>query len=361
MRLVAVRRTRVRPWMRAGAPVGASLRMVAVGGLFFAALGKDPFAGYHAFFVAPVSSVDGLSELALKASPLILIALGLAPGFRSGVWNIGAEGQLILGAIAASAVAIAFEDASGPFVLPLMLTCAAAAGAAWAGIAAWLKVRWNTNEILVTLMLVYVATNLLNFMIYGPMKDPRGMGFPQSILFGDAAVFAPIDARFRLNWSILITLAAVPLLWVFLQRSFAGYQLAVGGLAPHAARYAGFSTRRAIWTSLLVGGALAGLAGAIEVAGPLGQLTKDVSRNYGFAAIIVAFLGRLHPIGIVAAGLLMSLLYIGGEKAQITMDLPSAVTGLFQGLLLLFLLACDFLTEHRLRWRARVPLTDGAA
>lgn len=354
MMLQAVRRTRVRPWLRIAAPVAASILMVAVGGVLFLSLGKDPRAGFEAFFVAPLSTLDGLSELALKASPLVLIALGLTPGFRSGVWNIGAEGQLVLGAIAASAVAIASDQVDAWYILPAMLAAAATAGAAWAAIPAWLRVRWNTNEILVSLMLVYVATNLLNYLLFGPMKDPQGMGFPQSILFGDAATFAPIDERFRVNGSSLLVLAAVPLLWVFLQRSFAGYQLAVGGLAPHAARYAGFSSPRAVWTSLLFGGAMAGLAGAIEVAGPLGQLTKDVSRNYGFAAIIVAFLGRLHPVGIVVAGLLMALLYIGGEKAQISMELPSAITGLFQGLLLLFLLASDFLTEHRLVRRGRM-------
>lgn len=330
------------------APLAASVLMAVAGTLVFLAMGKDPLRGFSAFFIEPVISLEGWSELGLKSAPLALIALGLAPGFRAGVWNIGAEGQLIVGAIAASAIAIAMDGSDSVWVLPAMLLASLSAGAAWAAIPAWLRLRWNTSEILVSLMLVYVASHLLSFAIYGPMKDPQGMGFPQSILFGDSALFAPVAENLRLNRSVWIVVALVPLFWLFLERSFAGYRLEVGGLAPAAAIYAGFGSRRAVWLSMLIGGACAGLAGALEVAGPLGQLTKDVSRNYGFAAIIVAFLGRLHPLGIVLASMLMSLLYIGGEKAQIDMELPSAITGLFQGLLLLFLLAAEFFVANRI-------------
>lgn len=341
--------------MRLGAPVGATLLMMVLGAVFLIAMGKSPALGWQAFIAEPLGSIDGLSELLLKAVPLFVIALGLTPGFRSGVWNIGAEGQVILGAIAAAAVAVATDGQEGIWILPAMVICAGLAGAAWASIPAFLKVRYGTNEILVSLMLVYVATFLLTWVIYGPLKDPDGFGFPQSILFSDAALFGLLSDEYRLNTSIWIALLALPVFWIYLERSFAGYQLQVGGLAPAAASYAGFSGTRAVWGSLLIGGFCAGLAGAFEVAGSLGQLTKDVSNNYGFAAIIVAFLGRLHPLGIVFAALLMSMLYIGGEKAQVLMDLPNAITGLFQGLLLFLLLACDYLVNHRIERRKPAP------
>ncbi|MEZ5649267.1 MAG: ABC transporter permease [Burkholderiaceae bacterium] len=344
-------RTEASATMRLAAPVGATVLMLIIGAIFLVAMGKSPALGWQAFIAEPLGSLDGLSELLLKAVPLFVIALGLTAGFRSGVWNIGAEGQLIIGAIAAAWLAVVTDGMDGWWILPAMMLVAGSAGAAWAAIPAFLRVRYRTNEILVSLMLVYVATFVLTWVIYGPLKDPQGMGFPQSILFSDPALFSPLSDEFRLNTTVWIALAALPLFWIYLDRSFAGYQLQVGGLAPLAAGYAGYSGNRAIWTSLLLGGFCAGLAGAFEVGGPLGQLTKDVSNNYGFAAIIVAFLGRLHPLGILIASLLMSMLYIGGDKAQVMMDLPNAITGLFQGLLLLLLLACDFLVNNRVQWR----------
>jgi simple sugar transport system permease protein len=220
---------------------------------------------------------------------------------------------------------------------------------AWAAIPAYLRTRFHANEILVTLMLTYVAALLLSYLVHGPMRDPQGLNFPQSILFGESALFPNLLAGTRLNLSVLfapvITIAA----WIFVSRTFAGYQMLVGGLAPLAARYAGFSESRAVWTALLVGGAAAGLAGVGEAAGPLGQLLPTVSPGYGFAAIIVAFVGRLHPLGIGVAGLLMSLLYLGGEAAQITLQVPYAVTSLFQGLLLFCLLGSDLFVFYRVR------------
>ncbi|EHK54000.1 ABC transporter integral membrane protein [Mesorhizobium alhagi CCNWXJ12-2] len=335
--------------MRVGAPVVATVLTLIVGSIFFAALGHDPLATLHAFFVAPLNSMNGLSEWLLKASPLILIACGLAVGFRANVWNIGAEGQLIIGAIAASGVGLFWPDPESMLLLPLMFLAGMAAGMAWAAIPAFLRARMNTNEILVTLMLTYVATLLLSWLVHGPWRDPAGFNYPQTALLPVGAMLEPFDYSYRLNPSVFITMVAVVAMWLFTDRSFLGYKMSVSGAAPLAARYAGFRESAAVWIGLLAGGAAAGVAGMAEAAGPLGQLSPQISPGYGFAAIIVAFVGRLNAFGIVLGGLLMSLLFLGGEGVQMTLGLPSALTRIFQGVLLFFLLAADFFIFYRLR------------
>jgi general nucleoside transport system permease protein len=347
--------------MRWGAPLAATLLMLVTGTLLFLALGKPPVAAFRAFFVQPLLSVNGLSELILKASPLILVAQGLAICYRANVWNIGAEGQLVVGAICAGALAVGFDAGAGRWLLPAMIVAGAAGGMLWAAIPALLKTRFQADETLTTLMLVYVANLLLIFMVNGPLKDPQGMNFPQTIMFGDAATFTPLVEGLRVNSSVAITILVTIAAWLFSGRSFVGYTMQVTGLAPAAARYAGFPESRAVWLGMLISGAAAGLAGVGEVAGPVGQLNPSISPGYGFAAIIVAWLGRLHPIGIVLAGLLTALLYIGGEAAQMTLQLPNAITRLFQGLLLFYLLGADVFVHYRLRRQAPRPVAPVAA
>ena len=196
-----------------------------------------------------------------------------------------------------------------------------------------------------------VADMVLGYLVYGPWKDPAGYNFPQTKSFEAVTQIPRLMSGSRVSVGLILALIGVAAVWVFLFRTRAGFAQQVGGLAPAAARYAGFSSRRALWTALLVSGGAAGLAGALEVAGPLGQLTPYVPAGYGFAAIIVAFVGRLHPVGLVLSALLMSMFYIGGELAQSRMGVPKSVTGVFQGLLLFTLLACDTLIHRRLRWR----------
>jgi simple sugar transport system permease protein len=328
--------------------LAATLTLIAGVGLF-GWLGKNPVDGLAVFFVEPVKSMSGLSELAVKATPLLLTALGLAVCFRSNIWNIGAEGQFVLGAIFGGGVAIHTTEQTGRLVVALILLAGALGGMFWAGVVALLRDRFHASEILVSLMLVYVAEMLLSYLVYGPWKDPNGYNFPQTITFPSPTQVPRLVAGYRANIGTPIALLLAGASWVFAFRTYAGFQLQVGGLAPAAARYAGFSSRTALWTALLIGGAMAGLAGALEVAGPLGQLTPYVPAGYGFAAIIVAFVGRLHPAGIVLSSILMSMFYIGGELAQSRLGLPKSVTGVFQGLLLFSLLACDTLVHHRLR------------
>ena len=336
-------------WWSYGSPLLALAVTVLIGVALFAALGKDPVRGLQVFFWEPIKSAYALGELAVKATPLLLIALGLAVCFRSNIWNIGAEGQFVIGAIAAGGVALLAGKETGRWIVVAVLLAGVLGGMAWAGITAFLRDKFNAGEILVSLMLVYVAIQVLGYLVYGPWKDPAGYNFPQTRTFDAVTQIPRLMAGSRANIGALIALAGAALLWVFLFRTKAGFAQQVGGLAPAAARYAGFSSRRALWTALLISGGTAGLAGALEVAGPIGQLTPYVPAGYGFAAIIVAFVGRLHPFGMVLAAILMSMFYIGGELAQSRLGLPKSLTGVFQGLLLFTLLACDTLVNYRIR------------
>ncbi|MFK7893154.1 MAG: ABC transporter permease [Granulosicoccus sp.] len=333
------------------APVIALGLTVLAGLVLFAVLGVPVAAAFHAFFIEPVSTRYGLAELCVKAAPLIIIGVALSIGFRAQVWNIGAEGQLILGAIAGSAVALAFYEVDAWFVLPAMIVAAIVGGMSWAAVPALLRTRFNVNEILTSLMLTYVAVLLLSWLVSGPMRNPDGFNFPESRLFHDAATLPRILSGTRLHAGALVALGLVVGGWVLLTRTLLGFALKVNGTAPRAAAHAGFQQSRLVWVALLGGGACAGLAGVFEVAGPIGQLLPNISPGYGFTAIIVAFLGRLHPVGVLFAGLIMALSYLGGESAQITLNLPLAVTGVFQGMLLFFLLAADVLINYSIVWK----------
>jgi simple sugar transport system permease protein len=327
--------------------------MLLSGMLIFAVLGKSPVTGFRIFFLNPLRDTYGVAELFLKATPLMLCAVGLSVGFRANVWNIGAEGQLLVGALAAGAVALHFPNSSSPFLLPAMVAAGALGGMVWAAIPAWLRTRFNANEILTSLMLVYVAQLMVSWLVHGPWKDPEGFNFPQTQMFQPHALLPLLREGNRVNVALFIAMAALIIGWVFMNRSFVGYQMKVAGQAENAGRYAGFSSKRTIWLGMLAGGALAGIAGMTEVAGPVGQITEHISPGYGFAAMIVAFVGRLNPIGIFFASLLLALLYVGGEQVQQYMQLPSAISNVFQGMLLFFLLASDVFINFRLRRMAR--------
>ncbi len=330
-------------------PLAATVAVLAIGVVLFAAMGKDPWQAMYTFFVDPIDSTYKFGELLLKATPIMLCAVGLAAGYRANVWNIGAEGQLIMGAICGGGVALAFQDVESHWILPAMIAAGLLGGMLWAAIPALLRTKFNANEILVSLMLVYVASLVLSLLVHGAWRDPEGFNFPQSKMFTEYALLPNLIPETRLHVGFLIALLAVAAGWLFMRKSLPGFQMRVAGLAPAAANYAGISATRTVWMGMLIGGACAGLAGVGEVAGPVGQLLPIVSPGYGFAAIIVAFVGRLHPVGILFASLLMSLLYLGGEAAQMKLALPSSVTGLFQGTLLLFLLAADVFIGYRVK------------
>jgi ABC-type uncharacterized transport system permease subunit len=341
-------------------PLLAAVLTVIGGFVLFAALGRDPLEGLKVFFVNPVQDLYSISELLLKATPLMLIAAGLAIGFRANVWNIGAEGQFVIGAAAATGIGLLAQAPGGvtgaepvgqgaTWVLPAMVLAGAVAGAGWGAIPAFLRTRFNANEILVSLMLVYVAQQLVSWLVHGPWKDPDGFNFPQTVMFGEAALLPVLLEGTRLTLAFPLAVVVLAAAWLFIARSFEGFRMLVAGQAEAAARYAGIPLKRTVWIGMLAGGAAAGIAGMAEVAGPMGQLTEHVSSQYGFAAIIVAFVGRLHPVGIFLASLLMAMLYIGGEQAQQYLNLPSSISKVFQGMLLFFLLASDVFIQYRLR------------
>lgn len=332
-------------------PLIALVLTLAAGVVLFFMLDVSPAKALYAFFVYPLTSAYGWAELGVKATPLVLIGVALSIGFRAGVWNIGAEGQLTLGAICGGGIALWLYEVDSVFVLPLMILCGILGGMLWAAIPALLKTRFNANEILTSLMLTYIATLLLSLLVHGPLRDPDGFNFPESRIFSDSATLPVLWAGTRLHLGAVFALLAVAGTWLLMSRTLVGFQIKVVGQAPAAGRYAGFSVNRMVWFSLLFGGGMAGLAGLFEVAGPIGQLLPTISPGYGFTAIIVAFVGRLHPAGALFAGLLIALSYLGGESAQITLNLPLAVTGVFQGMLLFFLLACDVLIGYRIRYR----------
>jgi simple sugar transport system permease protein len=343
-----------RAWTLA-TPVLAVIATMIAGGLMFAALGKDPFAAIRLIFWDPLFNDQFAAfsrpQLLVKAGPLILIAIGLSLGFRAGIWNIGAEGQYIIGAICGAAVALAFYPLEAWWLFPLMVIAGTLGGLAWAMIPAVLRTRFNTNEILVSLLLVYVAQNILASMSLGLLRNPDGAGFPGSrnLQQYPSAANTEIIAGTGMHWGVVAAFIAVIFGYILLNRHIMGFNIKLAGQAPRAARFAGVSPTRLVIFCLGLSGALAGMAGLFEVAGPAGQISIDFNVGYGFTAIIVAFLGRLHPVGILFAGLLMALTYIGGELSQFMLGIPAAAIQAFQGMLLFFLLAGDVLTNYRIR------------
>ncbi len=352
--LELVRRERASLRMALLAPVLALGTAALLSFGLFALLGKPAGLALRALFLQPFLSWYDVSEVLLKAGPLLLIAQGLAIGFRARVFNIGAEGQLILGAVCASILPVYLPSSQAPWLWPAMMALGALGGGAWAGLAAFWRVRTGASEILVTLMLGLVAVQLLNYLLLGPWKDPAGFNFPQSVMFQPEAMLPTLLPGTRVNVSLLFALLATAGAWVLMRRSFLGFQLLVEGLAPRAAAYAGFPGGRAVWVSLLLGGAAAGLAGAAEVAGPLGQLQRSVVAGTGFAAITAAYLGGLNPLGIVPASLLVAALTIGGDSAMVTADLPAAAVRVVQGTILVAYVSAVVLVRFRVA-RRRPP------
>jgi simple sugar transport system permease protein len=341
-----------RTWVYA-TPVLAVLLTMFFGGILFAALGQNPFETIRTIFFDPLFSEFAWfyrPQLLIKGAPLVLIAIGLSFGFRAGIWNIGAEGQYIVGALCGAAVGLAFYPTESFIIFPLMVAAGALGGFAWAMIPGVLKVRFGTNEILVSLMLVYVAEQLLASMALGALRNPDGMGFPGSRNLAQyESATSWINQRAGMHWGIVTAFIAVIVAYIALSRHIFGFNVRLSGQSPRAARFAGVNPARLILICMGISGVLAGMAGLFEIAGPAGQVSIDFNVGYGFTAIIVAFLGRLHPVGILLAGGLMALTYIGGEIAQSNLGLPLAAIQLLQGMLLFFLLAVDVLTNYRFR------------
>ena len=333
------------------APIIAVILTLITGSIIFSIMGFNPFFALHTFFISPISTTYGISELLVKATPLALIATGLAFCFKNNIYNIGAEGQLTMGAIFGGGIGIYFHDTNSFWLLPLMIIGGAIGGSLWAMIPALLKNKFNTNEILTSLMLVYVALFILDFLVVGPWRDPEGYSFPKTRPFSDSGRMPLLFDGLRIHIGLIITLILIFISWFVFAKTIFGFQLKVSGFSPIAARYAGFNQKILIYLAFGICGAFAGIAGLAEVSGPIGLIYRDISPNYGFTAIIVAFLGRLHPLGIIFASLIIALTYLGAEDAQLFMQVPAAVGFLFQGLVLFYLLGADFLVKYKLEFK----------
>lgn len=324
-----------------------------IGMIVFTAMGYDGFHAVESIFLTPFLEPQRWGDIGVKGAPLVMIALGLAVGFRANVWNIGAEGQYIMGAIAGTGVALLTYDMTGWWILPAMVLAGILGGMAWAAIPAFLRVKLQVSEILTSLMLTYVAVQFLYFLVRGPWKDPGGFNFPQTRMFTADQTLPTVLEGTLVHLGIPAALVLAVVAWLLMEKTTAGYAIKVVGLAPAAARHGGFSAARTTWATMLISGALAGLAGLFEAAGPFGQLTPQFPVGYGFTAIIVAFLGRLNPLGIIFGGIVLAGTYVGGEIAQSTVRLPQAATGLFQATLLFMLLATDVLVRWRIAFKRR--------
>ena len=336
-------------------PFIALLLTLISGAILLMILGKNPLIGLYSYFIEPLTEIWSVHELALKAAPLILIAVGLSVCFRSNNWNIGAEGQFVIGAIFGSILPVLVPDFTGPLVLPLMLLFGILGGALWGLIPAILKTRYGANEILSSLMLVYVAQLLLDWLVRGPWRNPEGFNFPETRSFHIDAILPEIlPASGRAHYGFVFAVLIAIVVWFVMQKTLKGFEIRLAGESPRAAGFAGFSAKKIVIFAFCVSGGLAGLAGIFEVSGAIGQLRPVISPGYGFAAIIVAFLGRLNPLGIVAAGLVLALSYLGGEAAQISLGISDKTARVFQGLLLFFVLATDTLIHYRVQIRRRI-------
>ena len=357
------KRTMIPTWVRFATPVVAVSITVVLGGIIFALLGYDALKALSMFFLTPLSRGDQIADLFVKACPLIIIGTGLVFCYRANIWNIGAEGQLVLGALGAGWVALSYPEASSYAILVPMALAAMAAGALWALIPAFLRVRFSTNEILVSLMLTYVASLLIDWLVRGPWRDPMSFGFPLTPLYADAALIPPIilpgiGRLGQLHWGVPFALLIAIIGGLVLRHTLAGYQVRLFGEAPRAAQFAGFKPGFVTIAVMMASGALAGLAGAVEVSANIGQLQPNISFGFGFTAIIVAFLARLNPGAVIIAGLVVALAELGGDSAQIALGIPKVVTGLFKGLLLFMLLAGETWTNYKISFVR--PVKDNA-
>ena len=360
MRIALERRLVPSRSMQYLSPVLAIILSLVTFFIIFSLSGIDPVKALYIYFVEPLTAMWSIEDLLIKAIPIILIAIGLSFCYQSAVWNIGAEGQLAAGALAGSALPILFPTLEGPAVITAMLLMGVAGGMAYASIPAILKIRFNANETLTTLMLVYVANLFVDYMARGPWRDPAGFNFPNSRPFDDGQML-PVVFGSSIRLSIVFMLVAVVVAWFLTAKTMTGFKIRVLGLSPRAGSFGGFSRNRMVMLTFLISGGLAGLAGVCEIMGPIGLLRTTVSPGYGFTAIIVAFLGRLHPFGILVAGLLLALSYMGGEGAQAALQVSDQTTQVFQGMLLFYVLACDSFIHYRIKFLRARTLEPAAA
>ncbi len=324
---------------------------LSMGAILLWLQGKPPLGGIWLLFKGAFGSRWALEDCLVKAVPIFLCSLGVAIAFRLQIWNIGAEGQFALGAVGATWMALSFSHLPKILLLPIMLGAAMMAGGLWGMIPALLKIRLRANEIIVTLMLNYIGILFLDYLVYGPWKDPVSFGFPMTKEFTSGAIIGMIG-KTRINWGILLCLFFAGLLWIFFQYSRLGYELKASGENPRAARYARLPFDGLVILVMAGGGALAACAGFVEVSANLNRLQPSIMVGYGYTAIVVAWLARLNPLYIGVASYLLAGLRVGVELIQLDLQVPAAFGGILEGLILLMVLAAGFFTQYRIRIRS---------
>ena len=336
-------------------PVLAMVIALVVGVLLLLLLGTDPFEAYSALIQGALGNVSGITQTLTKATPLLLVGLGICIAFRGGVINIGGEGQIVVGALAATAFGVGFGNLPALILLPLTLISGAAAGFIWGGIPGLLKARLGVNEILTTVMMNQIALRLMNFLLRGPMLDPEhvaaGTSIPQSAALPESIWLTRLVPRTLFHsgaiLAVLLALAVYFLLW----RTTIGYRIRAVGLNPHASRYAGIPVPKYVTLSLALSGMLCGLAGAVEVLGVHHRMLEGLSGGYGFSGIVAALFGKLHPLGAIPASALFGALLVGADKMQRAVQVPSALAIALQGLVVLFVVSSDLYVRRRTRRR----------
>ncbi len=350
MSIILEKRLEPGRWARPAVAIASILLALALGGLVILAVGVNPVAAYRALFSGAFGTLYGLSETLVKTTPLILCGLAVALGLKMKLWNIGAEGQFVIGFLVTALVALRFGSLPAPVLLPLLAAAALLSAGAWAAAAGWLKARLGVSEIITTLLMNWVAILLSQYFAYGPMKGPNG--FPYSPAFSPAA-WLPRLGWGRVDIGIFLALAAAVILHLVFKHTLWGLEIRAIGDSPKAARAAGMGIEKNIVLVLALAGGLAGLAGFTEAAGIEHRLSPHTAAGYGYTAILIAWLARSHPLLVVLVAFLFGGLYTGGEMIQIGMGVPVAVINILQGSILFFLLAGDFLTNYRLRYGRR--------
>jgi simple sugar transport system permease protein len=338
--------------MRIAVPIASIALALISGAMIMLVAGENPYTVYKAMAEGAFGSSYNRSEVLVKMIPLLLTGLGVSVAFRMRLWNIGAEGQFYLGAIFATWIALyGLPDAPSIVVIPVMIVAGMIGGALWSGIPGVLRAYLGVNETITTLMLNYVAIKFSEYLVHGPWKNPVGFGFPGTEMFGPATYLWTWGTT-RVHLGIVFGLVAAVILFLVMRNTRWGYEIEVAGESERVARYAGIATTRNIVIVLMLSGALAGLAGMAEVTGIGHSLQRNLSPGYGYTAIIVAWLGRLNPLGIIVVAYMLAALLVGGDQLQMSLGLPAAIAPMLQGTILFFLLGGEALLRYRI---VRVP------
>ena len=326
-----------------------------IGAMMLLALGANPLEAYGAMITGAFGDVSGLTQTLVKATPLLLVGLGVCIAFRGGVINIGGEGQIIVGALAATAVAVGFKEWPGLVLLPLCMLAGVLAGAIWGGVPGILKARLGVNEILSTVMMNAIAVQLSNYLLRGPMIDPKeieaGTRIAQSALLPRSVWLTRLVPQTLLHSGAIIAVVLAVVVFIFLWRTTIGYRIRAVGLNRDAAKYAGIKVPFYQALSLILGGAFAGLAGAIEVMGVQHRMMENLASGYGFSGIVAALFGSLHPLGSIPASILFGGLLVGADKMQRAVQVPSALIDTLLGLVVLLVVGSQVISRRRARRR----------